>query len=267
MLVSNLLFDIVLFGLLLLGVAVDIIFPGLAGAASVVAVGVAVYIAAQEWSDVLLRGKKWTQEALSTAVALSVVGFIYFWWRNQSDLALLALSVVLMMASLMVAIATIGAVGSTLRDKSLAPIGGWLLTIGGALALGILGGTLALLLGNGATLFAKVLALGIGLFGWKIRETIRPPAVNVHAHNAALDASTSESEFDLSLPATHAQSWFPIPRRGTLLDRLVPVLVIGALLFVAARQIKSPDLWSPTPPASADNGSVDNGSADNGSTP
>jgi hypothetical protein len=260
MLVSNLLFDIVLFGVLLAGGVVDKFFPQLAGAASLVAVGVAVYIAAQEWSDALLRRKHWTQEALSTAVALSVLGFIYFWWRNGSDLSLLALSVVLMMASLMVAIATIGALGSMLKDLSPAPLAGWLLTAGGGIGLGILGGVLALFLGNGATLFAKVLLLGIGLFGWKIRETIRPPDANVHAHNAALPANPDGGNSDLALPATHAQHWFLIPQRGTLLDRLMPVLVIGAVLFVAARQIPSPDLWTPTPPASADNGSSDNGS-------
>jgi hypothetical protein len=64
-----------------------------------------------------------------------------------------------------------------------------------------------------------------------------------------------------------------IPKRGTLLDRFVPVLVLGAILFVAARQIKSPDLWTPTPAANADNGSADNGGylnnsdSDSGDTP
>lgn len=254
MIVPNLLFDLILFGLLLLAAIADGNFPQLAGVASVVAVGAAIYIAAQEWSDALLRRRGWTQEALSTAVALSTLGFIYFWWRNQSDLILLVLSIGLMMASLMVAIATIAAVGNAIKDVSLKPITGWVFTLVGAFSLGILGGVLALFLGGAATVFAKVIVLGVSLFAWKVREALSPPQANVHAHNAALPENERSGEFDLSLPATHAQRWFLIPQRGTLLDRLLPVLVLGGLLFVAARQIPSVGVWTPVPPASANNG-------------
>jgi hypothetical protein len=254
MIVSNLLFDVILFGVLLIAAIVDRVLPQLAGAVSVVAVGAATYMAAQEWSDALQKRRAWTQEALSTAVALSVLGFIYFWWRNQSDLVLLVLSIGLMMASLMVAIATIAACGSAIKELSAAPIGGWLLTLLGALSLGVLGGVLALFLGGGATLFAKVLVLGISLFIWKIREALRPPAAN--AHTPVQSGAARES--DAALLSSQAQNWFLIPRRGTLLDRFVPVLVLGALLFLAAQQIKSPDLWTPTPPAVADNGNPAN---------
>jgi hypothetical protein len=255
MIVSNLLFDIILFGALLASTLIDKSMPQTVGAASLIVVGLAVYISAQEWGDTLLRRRVWTQESLATAVALSVLGFIYFWLRNESDLALLALSITLMMASLMVAIATIAAISSAFRDKSSAPILGWFVTVGGGLVLGILGGALVLFLGGGATLFAKVLVLGIALFGWKIRETINPPAINIHAGGSAVQPENAEPEGDLVLPATHTQNWFFLPQRGTLLDRFMPVLVLGAILFVAARSIQSPDLWTQTPPAAADNAS------------
>jgi hypothetical protein len=213
-------------------------------------------------------GITWENPNAAVVGARETAGFIYFWWRNQSDFILLLLSIGLMMASLMVAIATLAALGSTLKDKSPAPIGGWILTVLVAFVLGIQGGVLALFLGGGATLFAKVLVLGISLFGWKIRETLRPPQPNFRAQHAADPASPASSDFDLSLPATQTQHTFLIPQRGTLLDRFVPVLVLGAILFVAARQIKSPDLWTPTPPASADNGGyLDNSDSESGDTP
>jgi hypothetical protein len=255
MIVSNFVFDLILFGALFAATLIDRTVPQSVGAASLIVVGLAVYVAAQEWGDTLLRRRVWTQESLATAVALSVLGFIYFWWRNQSDLALLALSITLMMASLMIAIATIAAVSGAFRDKSPKPILGWFLTVGGGVVLGVLSGALVLFLGGGATLFAKVLVLGIALFGWKIRETLNPPAINVHAGMTAAQDGTSDSATELAMPTMHTQHWFLLPQRGTLLDRFMPVLVLGAILFVAARQIHSPDLWTPTPPAAADNNS------------
>lgn len=249
MVVSNLIFDVVLFGALLLAAIADGALPFTSGVVSLLVVGAAVYVGAQEWCDALLRRRQWTQEALSTAVALSTLGFIYFWWRNQSDFALLILSVGLMMASLMVAIAVLAVFGAVFKERDLRPLAGLLLTVIGAFALGVLGGVLALFLGGGATLFAKVLVIGLSLFGWKIRETVRPPAEN---NLASGQAQQNGSDFDLSLPATHATRWALIPRGGTLLDRFVPVLLLGAVLFLTARQLNSPDLWNPTPPVAAD---------------
>jgi hypothetical protein len=277
MLVPNFLFDIILFGALLVAAAVDQSFPQFAGALSVIAVGAATYVAAQDWSDALHRRRAWSQEALSTAVALSTLGFIYFWWRNQSDLVLLVLSIGLMMASLMVAIATIAAFGSAIKEMRVAPVGGWLLTIAGACSLGVMAGVLALFLGGASTLFAKVLTLGVALFVWKAREAISPPAPNVLQDPASLGemtkAAATKTAAVAATVAVHAAigaagrpivkriedgagdgRWFLLPQRGTLLDRFVPVLVLGALLFIAAQQVKSFDLWTPTPPAVAANG-------------
>ena len=107
MVVSNFIFDIVLFGALFLAALADGALPQTFGVATLLAVGAAIYIGAQEWCDALLRWRQWTQESLSSAVALSTLGFIYFWWRNPGDFALLVLSIGLMMASLMVAIAVL----------------------------------------------------------------------------------------------------------------------------------------------------------------
>lgn len=256
MVVSNLLFDIVLFGALLLASLADGAWPQTFGVATLVVVGAAIYIGAQEWCDALLRRRQWTQDALSTAVALSTLGFIYFWWRNPGDFALLILSIGLMMASLMVAIAVIAAFGGAFKERSAGPLAGLILTTVGALALGILGGVLVLFLGGGASVFAKVVVIGLSVFAWKIRETLRPPAANSHAEGSVTPGVApgvaAPANFDLSLPATHTARWALIPRGGTLLDRLAPVLVLSAILFIAARQMKSPDLWNPTPPASAD---------------
>lgn len=250
MVVSNFIFDIILFGALLLASVADGALPQTFGVATLLAVGAAIYIGAQEWCDALLRLRQWTQDALSTAVALSTLGFIYFWWRNPGDFALLILSIGLMMASLMLAIAVLAAFGAALKERSAQPLIGLVLTIFGAFALGILGGVLVLFLGGAASVFAKVIVIGLSVFAWKIRETIRPPQANIHADGGK--ASAAPTDFDLNLPSTHAARWALIPRGGTLLDRLAPVLVLSAILFLAARQMKSSDLWNPTPPASAD---------------
>ena len=254
MVVSNLLFDIVLFGALFLSAFADGAFSITGGVATLIVVGAATYIAAQEWCDALLRRRIWTQEALSTAMALSVLGFIYFWWRNQSDFSLLVLSIGLMMASLMIAIALIAAFGAAFKGRDARPIGGLFFTIIGAYTLGVLGGVLTLFLGGTSPVLAKVLVVGIGLFGWKIRQTVRPPRENIHVTNEAngQERSASGSEWDLSLPSTHATRWALIPRQGTLLDRFIPVLVVGAVLFLAARQINAPELINTISAASTD---------------
>jgi hypothetical protein len=250
MVVSNFIFDIVLFGALLLASVADGAWPQTFGAATLLAVGAAIYIGAQEWCDTLLRWHQWTQEALSTAVALSTLGFIYFWWRNPGDFALLILSIGLMMASLMLAIGVIAAFSAAFKERSAQPLAGLVFTIVGAFVLGILGGVLVLFLGGTASLATKAIVIGVSIFAWKIRETVRPPQANMHAEGGK--APAAQTDFDLNLPSTHTARWALIPRGGTLLDRLVPVLFLSAILFLAARQMRSSDLWNPTPPASAD---------------
>lgn len=255
MIVSNILFDIVLFGALIAAAVADGAFPATAGAATLVVIGVATYLAAQDWCDGLLRRRLWSQDSLSTAIALSTLGFIYFWWRNQSDLFLLVLSIGLMMASLMVAIAVIAAFGQAFAERDAKPLGGLFLTVGGSLLMGGFAGTLVLFFSGTtllpqATLYTKLIVMGLGLFAWKIRETLLPPRDNVHALNADASGETAGG-FDLSLPATATQRWALIPNRGTLLDRFVPVLVLGVVLFITAKNVQFPELWTPTPAASA----------------
>lgn len=242
MVVSNNIFDVILFGALLLAALVDGFVPGTAGAVALLIAGGAVYIGAQEWCDGLIRRKLWTQDAFSTAIALSVLGFIYFWWRNTSDFALLILSIGLMMASLMITIGIIAAFAASFKERTPMPLLGLVLTFLGAFSLGVFGGVLALFLGGGAGWTAKLLVVGVALFVWKLRETLRPPAANEHAANETVAVAPSE---------VHAMRWALIPRGGTLLDRFVPVLVLAALMFFNVKQSDTSTAWSPTSPAAA----------------
>jgi len=250
MLVSDLLFDIILFGVLLVASVVDFLFPVLHGVATLFAVGAATYIAAQELGDALTQRRWWTQESLATSLSLSTAGFIYYWWRNQSDLALLVLSIGLMMASLMVTISVIAAIGAAIKDKSPKPLIGLVLTTAGAFALGLLAGVLTL----NAALTISLTAI-ISLILWKVRENINPPVQNAMSQGV-LSASAADqpnlttagaatppaisreagSEAMAPRPLAHPSGrWMLVPQRGTLLDRFLPVLVLGALLFMALK--------------------------------
>lgn len=269
MILPDLLFDLILFGALLLGIVLDTTIPALHGAASLAAVGAATYMAAQELCDALIRRGWWTQESLATSLSLSLGGFLYFWWRNDSDLALLGLSIGLMMASLMVAIAIIAAFGAAAKEHSARPLGGLVLTMAGSLALGLLAGLLVILLTMEARLEIKILVVGVSLAVWKLREAVRPPRRNL-THDAvpemAPDAAQDDAPGTLQAPASalpdvpahalnvHAAGrWALIPQRGTLLDRFLPVLLLGAALFLTIRQAGlSLRLPAATVPASAD---------------
>lgn len=276
MLVPNGLFDVVLFGALLVAAVLDGMFPALHGAASLLAVGTATYIAAQELSTLLDRRGWWTQESLVTSLALCAAGFIYYWWRNQSDFALLALSVGLMMASLMTTIAVISGVGVAMRDSNANSIVSLGLLVIGGIGLGVLAGLLALALGrtgSDASLIGKIIVVGLAYVVWKLRENMRPPVPNTSANavmandisqlsqpttrnlygqpieapgagvSSHVDEPTSALEDSIESPmrapaampmgAAHAAI---VPQRGTLLDRFLPALVLGALLFVLSQQ-------------------------------
>lgn len=290
MLVSNRLFDVVLFGALLIAAVIDGMFPALHGAASLLAVGAATYVAAQELSSLLDRRGWWTQESLATSLALCAAGFIYYWWRNQSDFALLALSVGLMMASLMATIAVISGVGVALRDGSANSLVSLALIVIGGLGLGVLAGMLTLALGrtgSDASPVSKIVVVGLALIVWKLRENLRPPISNastseIRASEIATNSptvarnlygqpiaarsfedSTSDiSKPDSSLSGSATPDFLPsiaapavtssvrtsaplpmgtthpmiVPQRGTLLDRFLPALVLGALLFLFSQQ-------------------------------
>jgi hypothetical protein len=243
MVVSNGLFDALLFGLLLLGLGLDTAIPALHGAAFLMACGAALYVAAQEWSETLSRRGFWTQESLSTAMALSIGGFIYFRGRNGSDFSLLVMSIGLMMASLMVAIATLGTFSAVFKQLKPAPLLGYLVTIVGASVMGGLAGLLTL----ETPVFAKAVCVALAFAVWKARERFSPPTANpTDAQEAEKDFSVTP-KFDLGKAATTkdvqtgstaspvGQRWL-IPRRGTLMDRFVPVLILGALLILLGRE-------------------------------
>lgn len=235
MIISSLLFDVVLFGALLIAVVVDAVLPGLAGAVTLVVVAAAVYVAAGEFAGFLGKRENWTQEALSTGMALSALFFIYWWWRNPSDLSLLTLSIILMMTALMLTIAIISCINAMWNQKSAMPLAGFALTAMGGIILGILAGPLTLAFA--ATY--KVLAIIIGLVIWKARERIKPPP------GKDVLAETPET--------LAGERWVLLPSHGTLLGRLLPVIMVGALLMVAAHQWGqsaalpvTPSLASPT---------------------
>lgn len=245
MLVSDLLIDLLVFGALLVGALVDGALPVTHGAASLLAVGAALYLAAQEVSAFLDRRKMWTQESLWTSLALCTAGIAYYWWRNQSDLALLALSIALMLSSLMVAIGLISGIGAVLRGNAGA-VGGLLASIVGALALGAVGGGAIIALGqpNSALPLAwKLGVIGLSFVLWKAREKARPPLQNT------LEAVPSPIEDekrvvnlygikvapqDSEAPVHSTSHRALIPQRGTVFDRLGPALVLGLVLLAIA---------------------------------
>jgi hypothetical protein len=258
MVVSNELFDALLFGLLLLGLGLDAAVPALHGAAFLFACGAALYMAAQEWSEALANRGLWTQESLSTALALSIGGFIYFRGRNGSDFSLLIMSIGLMMASLMVAIATLSACGAVLKTLKPAPLVGYLVTSIGALLMGTLAGLITL----ETPVFAKAICVALAFAIWKMRERVSPPAQNATSSPAtenepqAAETAASLTESNLSTAPIMAggapafsQRWL-IPRRGTTLDRFLPLLILGGLLILLGRESGS-FLSNLAPPASA----------------
>jgi hypothetical protein len=251
MLVADLVFDILLFGALLLGLALDNFFPfspQLHGAATLLAVGLSAYVAAQDFAQSLDRRGVWTQESLATAVALSALGFLYYFGRNNSDFMLLALSVTLMMSSLMLLIGAVGTVSAVWQEKNARPLFGFLLTVCGALGLGGLSGLLIIVLTwQNVPVAAKVGLLAIGAVLWKLRDLFKPAKAN---------AKTESVPDALEHPGA---SWTLMPARGRLLDRFLPVLILGALAFVLLKQGNS--VWMPGAPAVASNNSSQNSSS------
>ncbi len=262
MVLPNFAFDALMFGLLLLAAGLDSVFPVTHGVLSLLVVGGATYWAAQELSDALLRRTGWTQESLATSVALCVGGFLYYALRNNSDLALLALSIGLMMSALMVSISILAALGTAFKEGKILPLAGWLATVIAAVALGAAAGVLALALGVSPGLLPIKVGGIIGALAlWKLREKLAPPSINPHfqQENAAqgiqaqgisapeapapaapatpFSSSTQETPRALVpaaplTPPLTTQRVAIFPQRGTLFDRLFPLLVLGFLLAV-----------------------------------
>ncbi|WP_157947503.1 hypothetical protein [Abditibacterium utsteinense] len=253
MVLPNIAFDALMFGLLLLAAGLDSVFPTTHGILSLLIVGGTTYWAAQELSDSLLRRVGWTQESLATSVALCAGGFLYFWLRNTSDFALLALSIGLMMGALMVAISVLAAIGSALKEGKITPLFGWVATGVSALALGIAAGVLALVLGLSftAALPLKLGGIALALVLWKLREKVAPPSVNPHFQEV------SAQNVAPALQVAPRVALFP--QRGTLLDRLFPLLVLGFLL--GALTNNRAQLSLPGSPAVADTSASESGEA------
>ncbi|MCS6859441.1 MAG: hypothetical protein NZT92_03870 [Abditibacteriales bacterium] len=108
----DIVFDLVLFGALLLAAMVDRTTPTLAGGALLVVTGVWTYLSAMDLSDWLRQRRVRAHESLLTSLAISVLGIVYYTthWRARlfttagENLVLLVLSIVLMMTALMAAI-------------------------------------------------------------------------------------------------------------------------------------------------------------------
>lgn len=254
MVLPNRAFDALLFGLLLVAAVVDSFFALTQGVASLLVVGVATYWAAQEFSDFVMRRVGLSQESLSTGVALGAGGFIYFLTRNSSDFALLVLSLGLMMGALMVAIAILAAIHAAWKESSFTPLLGWLVTVVGALALGMGAGFTAVALGwaGAAPLFLKIGGLFAAFVLWTAREFARRQKAGRTEANAK---GAEEPVKTAPTPPLHAQRAAILPREGRVLDRLVPVLVCGCLLLLALHGRLSSAL-SFGPPAVAAPGEV-----------
>lgn len=249
MVLPNMAFDALMWGLLLVAALVDGTFPGTSssgapvfgthGFVSLAIVVGATYWAAQELAEFVTRRLGWSQESLATSLATCSAIFIYFAVRNSSDFSLLVLSIALMMGSLMVTISLLAAIGLLLREGRGAALGGWFVTAILSLVLGIAAGVAAILLGLSNEFIVYKIGILIGaLVLWKIREIVSPPPANPHA---AL-IGTPEVAQNAVRPAL-------FPQRGTLLDRLIPVAILGIILALGLRGTLS--LSALNPPAVA----------------
>ncbi|HEX9996458.1 MAG TPA: hypothetical protein VGB45_04885 [Abditibacterium sp.] len=256
MVLPNLAFDALMFGLLLLAAGLDSVFPILHGTASLLIVGGATYWAAQELSDALLRRAGWTQESLATSLALCSGGFLYYLARNDSDLALLGLSVGLMMGALMVAISVMAALGAAFKEGRVTPLLGWLITAVASLALGLAAGFSAILLGldSPSLLPLKIGAIFGALVLWKLREKLAPPELNPHASVSYAPEEIAANSQSAAPAPVYAPRVALFPKRGTLLDRLFPLIVLGTILCSVAQRDANISLPANAPVAVSETG-------------
>ena len=244
-------FDALMWGLLLVAALVDGAVPATHGFISLAVVVGATYWAAQELGEFVTRRLGWSQESLATSLATCSAIFVYFVARNSTDFALLVLSIALMMGSLMVTISLLSALGLLIREGRTIGILGWFITSFMSLFLGVAAGVAAIMLGLSNQFLPQKIGILLGaLVLWKVRELISPPPANPHA---AL-ASGNEVATAPVRPAL-------FPQRGTLLDRLIPLTILGVILALGARGTLS--LNALNPPAVASQNSV----ATQGKTP
>lgn len=231
MVVRNSLFDVLLFGLLAVAVLLDFFLPDVFhGVATAVIVAAITYSAAQDLAHGLTKRHVWSQESLATSVALCALGYLFYFGRNDADIILVVLSIGLMMASLMALIAIVACIGTAWHERSASPLLGFIVTTVGALLLGLAAGLLVLLLTAPLTLPIRLGVVIVGAIAWKLRGLARK--------SAPVLSSTNDGSEELA----PVHSGWLLPQGGTVLDRLVPLLIIGALAFIVLRPTSSSEL-------------------------
>ena len=262
MFLPGFLFDLAVFGGVLLALLVDgAMAPLLHGALSLVVIGAFTYAAAQEICAALERRGLWSHESLATSLAVTTLLFFYYFGRNGSDFSLLVLSVGTMMVPLMAIIAIIGAASAMLHKRSALPLLGLVFTIFASLILGALASMLllaltadpasppllpALALSAASSPILKIAVPLIGFVLWKLREKVRPPRENEKPVTPPVAASTRAPE-NYGETAAPPQPLL-MTKRGLLLDRFLPVLLLGALCFL---MLQNRDVRTTSTPANA----------------
>ena len=231
MVVPNFLFDVLLFGLLGGALLLDFLFPSIFhGVATALVLALIAYGAAGDLARGLVRRGVWSQDSLATSLALCALGYLFFFNHNDADVVLVVLSIGLMMASLMALIAIVACVGACWHERSAAPIAGLLLTVLSALSLGIGAGMLTLLLVSPLPIALRAGLLALGFVAWKLRGAFEKSAT---ADNSARASETSSTRLNAREVSDTHSGWV-LPQRGTVLDRVLPLLVLGALAFAVS---------------------------------
>ncbi|HEX8464121.1 MAG TPA: hypothetical protein VF627_05825, partial [Abditibacterium sp.] len=114
----------------------------------------------------------------------------------------------------------------------------------------IAAGVLALVLGLASMdlLPLKIGGVVVAFVLWKLRERVAPPSVNPHFQEASAQTVAPTSNA-LSAPRVAL-----FPQRGTLLDRLFPLLVLGVLLLALSKNGVQLSLPSGAPVSASENG-------------
>jgi hypothetical protein len=230
MLVSNWLLDGVMFGALLLAIVIDAFVPATHGVITLLVVAAITYFTAEDSSHGLHQRGLWSQDSLSTSLAVSMAGFIYYWWRNDSDAVATALHIGLMMSSLMLLIGVVAALGACITHRSVLPLIGLLATFVISLMLGVLAGLLVYLLTSNISLPLKLAVVLIGAVFWKVRESVHRPIVNDPLPLVPPTPSTPAGE---TVPPAMRSL---VPQHGSVLDRFLPSLLLGPCAFIVLQQ-------------------------------
>jgi len=236
MILSDLFFDALMFGALALAIVCDALVPASWGAATLLVLGFYIYLVAEDGAEIARRAG-WGQESLASGVAVSTFGFIYFWWRNGSDTAATALHICLMLSALMALIGIVAAIAAAAHERSARPILGLFATVGIAFAIGALGGVSLLFLTGKAALVVKLAIVAAALVIWLLRARQSAPAAGTVAPSTVENAPASkrnEATNKIAEDAARAPRLLR-PQTRLALDRLAPILILGALAYAGVR--------------------------------